>query len=357
MSIIGHLDMDAFFAAVEERDKPHLRGKPIVVGSDPAEGRGRGVVATANYVARQFGIHSAMPITQAWQLAETARRKGALETIWITPRGGRYGEVSRRIMAIISEFVPEFEQTSVDEAYLELSFTESYERAGEICKKIKEAIREKESLTASMGIGPNKLIAKIASDWEKPDGFTVVEEKDAEKFIEPLPIRRIPGVGPKTEIFLRARNIRIIKDAKNMTQAELAELLGKSGADLYWRVRGVDHAPIRSDYETKSLGEQETFDRDTLDAAVLSGRLKMICQNVTRELSNNGFRQFGRVVLTVRFSNFETKTRSRTLLNSMRTASELEFEMWKLFLPFLDDRENPGRRLIRLLGVRVEKLA
>ena len=174
MRIIGHLDMDAFFAAIEERDHPELKGRPVVVGADPAGGKGRGVVATANYPARVYGIHSAMPISRAWQLAEAARRRGRPATAFVRGSHRKYGEVSGRIMAILHHFAPVVEEASIDEAYLDLSFAGSFEAAAEICRSIKAEILAKERLTASMGLGPNKMVAKIASDFQKPDGLTVV---------------------------------------------------------------------------------------------------------------------------------------------------------------------------------------
>ena len=195
--IIGHLDMDAFFASVEERDNSRLAGSPLVIGSDPEEGRGRGVVSTANYKAREYGIRSALPISTAWRLSEAARAKGLPPATFLEVDMHRYSEASQRIMAIIRRHAEHVEEASVDEAYFDLSFADSYERAAEIAHAIKDEIRTRERLTASVGIGPNKLIAKIASDKNKPDGFLVVRDNEAETFLAPMAIRKIPGVGPK----------------------------------------------------------------------------------------------------------------------------------------------------------------
>ena len=194
MHIIGHLDMDAFFAAVEEQDHPEWQNVPLVVGADPKNGRGRGVVSTANYPARRYGIHSAMPISRAWALAEAAKRRGETETIFVTPNFPRYSEVSRRIMTLIGRHVPLIQKVGVDEAYLDLSFCHFFPRAAALSRTIKEAIKAQEGLTASVGIGPNKLVAKVASDFQKPDGLTVVTAEEAEGFLAPLPIRKIPGL-------------------------------------------------------------------------------------------------------------------------------------------------------------------
>jgi DNA polymerase IV (archaeal DinB-like DNA polymerase) len=356
MHIIGHLDMDAFFAAVEERDHPEWQNVPLVVGADPKEGRGRGVVSTANYPARRYGIHSAMPISRAWALAEAAQRRGEPETIFITPNFPRYSEVSRRIMTLIGRHVPHIQKVGVDEAYLDLSFCHSFPRAAALSRTIKAAIKAQEGLTASVGIGPNKLVAKIASDFQKPDGLTVVTAEEAEDFLAPLPIRTIPGVGPKTEQFLARHRIRTPADLKRFSPEELERLLGKWGLALYDKVRGRGSAVLRTAREPKSIGEQETFAEDTEDLEFLFERLWAMCRSVLHSLAEEGFQIFRTVVVTVRFADFETHTRSHTLSQPAGSLRVLQFEAMKLFMPFLDRRENPHRKLIRLLGVRLEKL-
>jgi len=354
--IIGHLDMDAFFAAVDERDRPDLRGLPIVVGADPLGGRGRGVVSTANYKAREYGIHSAMPITKAWRLSEAARAYGKPPAVFVRPNFQRYSEVSERIAAILRSHAPAIEQSGIDEAYLDLSFAGTFAEAETICRKIKEEIREREGLTASVGIGPNKLVAKIASDFRKPDGLTVVEETEAEAFLAPLPVRKIPGIGPKTEAFLKSRGIGIVEEFKKIPRDRLQELFGKWGWEMYDRIRGRDDSPVQERYEPKSVGEQETFLKDTRDPDFLMERIALMCRNVARRFPEEGFKTFRTVVLTVRFGDFETKTRSHTLAAPASSVNELESEAMKLFEPFLDRRENPESKLIRMIGVRVEKI-
>lgn len=354
--IVAHLDMDAFFAAIEERDTPALRGLPLVVGADPRGGEGRGVVSTSNYKAREYGIHSAMPISTAWRLSEAARRKGKPPVTFVSVDMKKYAAVSEQVMAIVRRCVPVVEQASIDEAYGDLSFTGSYEAAEALCRKLKEAIRSEERLTASVGIGPNKLIAKIASGMHKPDGFTVVREEEAESFLAPLPVRAIPGIGPKTEVVLAKRGIRLVKDLKQFSYHQLEAMFGKRGLDLYEKVRGQDESSIEEFYEPKSVGEQETFDRDTLDSNFLVEQLATMCQDVIGRLRAEGFTHFRTVVLTVRFADFETKSRSRTLPALTGEETVLRREALKLLMPFMDRRENPRRKLIRLLGVRVEKL-
>ena len=263
--IIGHLDMDAFFAAIEERDNPRLKGLPIVVGADPMDGKGRGVVSTANYQAREYGIHSALPITLAWQMSQKAKREGKPEAVFLDVNFGRYSLVSKKIMKILNKYSPLLEQASIDEAYFELSHLKNYNEAKKICEKIKKEIQKQERLTASIGIGPNKLIAKIASDIQKPDGLTIITDKQKEKFLEPISVRKIPGIGPKTEIILNRLEIYKIADLKRYAASQLEQILGKRGIDLYYKARGIDKNLLSEEYKRKSIGEQETFQKDTLD--------------------------------------------------------------------------------------------
>lgn len=356
MRIIAHLDMDAFFAAVEERNRPRLKGRPIVVGSDPEDGNGRGVVSTANYKAREYGIHSAMPISRAWELSEKAKRDGRPAAVFIGGSFREYAEVSKNIFSIVGNYVSSFEQSSVDEGYLDLSFTKNYKAAENLAKKIQKEIKTKEKLTCSIGIGPNKLIAKIASDFKKPAGLTVIKEDEAEIFVEPLPIRKIPGIGPKTESLLNKNGIKTVKDLKKLSKEEMKSMLGKWGIDLYEKARGRDITPI-SGYEiAKSIGEQETFQKDSSDFNFITDRIKIIAGNVFKAFKKSGFQTFKTIVVTVRFSNFETKNRSHTLSQPEKDLKTLEFEAIKLLYPFFDKRENPQKRKIRLIGVRIEKI-
>ncbi|HET8760359.1 MAG TPA: DNA polymerase IV [Nitrospiria bacterium] len=354
--IIAHLDMDAFFAAVEERERPHLKGLPIAVGADPMDGKGRGVVATANYPARVYGLHSAMPITQAWRRSEWARRQGKPAVVFLRPHFEQYRETSGRIRAIVERHASSIEQAGIDEMYIDLSTAGTYERAQAIAIAIKRDIATEEHLTASIGIGPNKLIAKIASDARKPDGLTVVEDTDAEAFLAPLSVRKIPGIGPKTEITLRQQGITKVQDLKRFSEAELVERFGKWGRALHERVRGRDEDPVQESDEVKSIGEEETFLRDTLDARMLMEHLKAMARDVVARLTEAGYASFRTVVIKVRFADFETKSRSHTLPRPTTSGKDLEVEAMKLFLPFLDRRENPRRKLVRLIGLRVEKL-
>jgi DNA polymerase IV (DinB-like DNA polymerase) len=328
----------------------------VVVGADPADGRGRGVVSTANYPARVYGIHSAMPISTAWKLAEAARRRGQPGTIFTRGSYQKYREVSGRIMAILHHYAPVVEEAGIDEAYFDLSFTGSFDQAANLARRIKGEILDKEKLTASIGLGPNKLIAKIASDFQKPDGLTVVTQAEAEEFLAPMVVRKIPGIGPKTEKYLALLGIKTVQDLKRFSPEELQERFGAWGPQLFERIRGRHDSPLVTSWEPKSVGEQETFAKDTKDLEFIFSRLWVLCREVHRRFSAGGFATYRTVVITVRFADFETFTRSHTRAEPAATLRTLIFEAMKLLMPFLDRRENPKHKLIRLIGVRVEKL-
>lgn len=356
LRIIAHLDMDAFFAAIEERDTPAFRGVPLVVGADPLGGKGRGVASTSNYLARAYGIHSATPISIAWRLSEAARRAGKPPVTFVSVDMQKYAQVSRKVIQIVRGLIPSVEQASIDEVYGDVSWTGSYEEAERLCRRLKAEIQSEEQLTASIGIGPNKLIAKIASGWRKPNGLTVVREEEAEAFLSPLSIRVIPGIGPKTEGILKAKGIKIVTDLRALTVNQLEVLLGKRGVDLYEKVRARDDSPVEEYSEPKSIGEQETFESDTLDSHTLLNQLDGLVRGVIDRLHHEGFHSFRTVVLTVRFADFVTKSRAHTLAMPSDELALLKLEAMKLMLPFLDRRENPHQKLIRLVGLRVEKL-
>ncbi len=361
--IVLHLDMDAFFASVEERDKPRLRGLPIVVGADPKGGAGRGVVSTANYKAREYGIKSAMPISEAWRKSEIAFQEGKPRAIFLEGSFRRYAEVSEEIMNYLRSLGGTVEQASVDEAYIELNPKSEYRNskhddwkyAEEKAREIKEHIKKKQGLTCSIGIGPNKLIAKIAAGREKPDGFTIVRSEQVQDFLDPLSAKEIPGIGPKSYEALERHGVKTIRDLRTLSEGKLNELFGKWGSEMFRKARGIDDSPLVEEREAKSIGEQETYERDTLDPNFLVGRLKELSAAVAKRLKSEGF-SFRTVSIIVRFADFETKTRAHTIAAPANDVKTIEREALGLFLPFLDKRENPQKKLVRLLGVRVEKL-
>ena len=298
----------------------------------------------------------ALPISRAWRFSEEAKRRGQPEAVFLGVNHRRYTEVSQRIMALVRRHSPLVEEASIDEAYFDLSFAGSFDAAAAVCRQIKKEIREQERLTASIGIGPNKLLAKIASDFRKPDGLTIVPPAEGESFLEPLPVRKIPGIGPKTEERLARQGIRCVRDLKKFSPEELQKKFGKWGLDLYDRIRGRHDTPLREEYEPKSVGEQETFGTDTRDLNFIFERLLRMCQNVRQRLLAEGFQAFRTVVVTVRFADFDTRSRAQTLTAATGSLNRLQFTAMKLFMPFLDHRENPRRKQLRLIGVRLEKL-
>jgi DNA polymerase IV (DinB-like DNA polymerase) len=254
-----------------------------------------------------------------------------------------------------------FEEASIDEAYLDISALGDFACAREHMVRLKETIREREGLGCSVGIGPNKLVAKIASGHQKPDGLTLIEPERAQVFLDPLPVRVIPGIGPKSEQFLHAKRIRTIQQLRGVPEAALSEWFGKWGARLYETARGIDDAEVSNEWTRKSLGEQETFDQDTRDPSVITERLDAMATRIIEKLRHNEFSGFRTVTLTVRFSDFQTHNRSRSVKAGIRLDDAdallaLKRQALDLLLPFLDGRENPRNKAIRLIGLRVEKL-
>lgn len=362
--------MDAFFAACEERFNPQFAGKPVVIGADPKAGRGRGVVSTANYPARAYGIRSAMPISRAWQLAECAKKQGKTAVVFLGGNHALYEEVSARIMAILASAADwegagagsaatrkrKFEQASIDEAYLDVTSKGNFREARRLAAALKEKIRAQEGITASVGVGENKLVAKIASDFKKPDGLTVVEPGRAAEFLAPLPVRALPGVGPKTEVELAAKNIRTVGDLRRIPRADLGQWFGKWGTGLFEKARGRSDDPVEAIRAVKSVGAEETFEKDASSAGFVLDRARAISAEVWERLAEEQVRSFRAVVLKVRFADFETLTRACTFKNPASRKEALSEAVLKMLLPFLDARGNPKRKRIRLIGVRAEKL-
>jgi DNA polymerase IV (DinB-like DNA polymerase) len=357
MGIVAHVDMDAFYASVEERYNPELRGRPVVVGADPKDGSGRGVVTAANYAARKYGIRSALPISRAWRLAAVARRRGHPEAIFVRGNHALYRDVSDRIMAIVARGADAFEEASIDEAYLDLSSLGDVDRARAHATALKAEVLAREGLTCSVGIGPNKLVAKIASDFKKPDGLTVIREADVQAFLDPLRIRVVPGIGPKTEAFLHERRIRAVGDLRGVPLTQLTDWFGKWGRDLWQKAQGLSDDPVSNAWERKSVGEQETFDEDTLDPAFILDRARLMAAEVHRRFLSAGFQAFRTVTITVRFAGFVTRNRSHTGALPFHSEMELCEEVRRLLEPFFGAQENPKAKKIRLIGVRVEKLS
>jgi DNA polymerase-4 len=332
--------MDAFYAAVEQRDRPELRGKPVVVGADP---RGRGVVAAASYEARRFGIHSAMPIGRAYRLCPQAA--------FLPVDMPKYCRVSSAIMEILGEFSPLVEPLSLDEAFLDVTASRAlFGPAVEVARRIKARIKDAVGLTASAGVAPSKLVAKIASDLRKPDGLVEVRPGEEAAFLRDLPIARLWGVGPVGETALAALGVRTIGQLAAMSRQALARRFGAHGAQLSDLARGRDERPVVPWEESKSIGAEETFERDTTDRARLRATLYAQADRVAAELRAQGLR--GRTVtLKLRYGDFRTLTRRRTVAAPTADGDGIFQQAWEALL-----RLAP-REPVRLVGLSVSGLA
>ena len=330
--------MDAFFAAVEQRDRPELRGQPVIVGADPRGGRGRGVVSTASYEARRFGVGSAMPISEAWRRCPHG--------VFVHPDMEKYSRESERIMEVFQRFTDLVEPVSIDEAFLDVTGSERAMGTGEeIGRRLKAAIREETELTASVGVATSKLVAKVASDMRKPDGLVVVPPGTEAAFLAPLPVRRLWGVGPKMEETLAKLGVVRIGDLAALDPGRLERRLGAHGHDLQRLARGEDDREVTAQSaDAKSLGQEHTYDRDTADAARVRATLLALADGVAGRLRSHGLRA-RTVTLKYRDEDFQTRTHARTLKEDtdsgnvlFRTASELFAEVHR------------GKK-VRLLGI------
>ncbi|HWN89885.1 MAG TPA: DNA polymerase IV [Verrucomicrobiae bacterium] len=298
---IVHVDMDAFYASVEQRDRPELHGLPVIVGADP---RGRGVVSAASYEARRFGVHSAMPISRAFRLCP--------EGAFLPVDMDKYARVSAEVMAILAEFTPLVEPLSIDEAFLDVTASGALWGDGAaIGRQIKLKIRSRVSLTASVGVAANKFVAKVASELEKPDGLVVVAPGEEGDFLSPLPVGRLWGVGKVAGAELQAMGILTIGQLAQTPAAHLKARFGPHGPDLLQLARGLDDRPVEPDAAPKSMGAEETFERDTRDVELVRATLRGQSERVARELRAGGYA--GRTVtLKLRFADFSTITRAQT---------------------------------------------
>ncbi|MFO1541031.1 MAG: DNA polymerase IV [Chloroflexota bacterium] len=337
---ILHVDLDAFFAAVEQRDRPELRGRPVVVGgSDPTR---RGVVSAASYEARRFGVRSAMPLRTAHRLCPDA--------VFLPVDGARYAAVSRAVMAILRRFSPLVEQVSIDEAFLDVAGTEALHGSPEaVARAIRAAIASEERLTASVGVAGSRLVAKIASDLRKPDALVVVPAGTEADFLAPLPIGRLWGVGEKTRAALAELGVRTIGDLAALPEDVLLRRLGANGPLLLGRARGVDPTPVGTGEAAKSVGHEHTFPEDTSDAEAIDRTLLALADGVARRLRTGGVRA-ATVTVKVRDATFATHTRQRTLAAPTDDAAELRAIAAALAAPLLR-----GAR-IRLLGIAASGL-
>jgi DNA polymerase-4 len=340
---IIHLDMDAFYASVEQLDHPAYRGKPVVVGADPRGGAGRGVVAACSYEARKFGIRSALPISRAYRLCPIA--------VFVRPRGDRYAEMSDRIFAILREYTDLMEPLSIDEAFLDVTASQRlFGPAAEIGRALKARIRAELGLVASIGLAPNKFLAKVGSDLGKPDGFVVVAPGQERAFLDPLPISRLWGVGPKTEVRLNQMGFQTIGQIARTPLATLEDTLGQGGRDLWELANGLDGRSVEPEQESKSIGAEHTFAEDTADREQIRRTLLELSDRVGQRLRREEVLAGG-VTLKFRDHRFHTVTRAAALDQPTDVGDTLFREACAL----LGKVEWRGSQ-VRLLGVTATRL-
>ncbi|MEJ2552514.1 MAG: DNA polymerase IV [Gammaproteobacteria bacterium] len=339
MRRILHLDMDAFFTAIESRRHPEFKDKPLVVGGRGDPNR-RGVVATASYEARRFGIHSGMPLRTAFRLCP--------EAIFLPVDFQRYEAVSAQIKAIAREYSPVVEDAGIDECYLDISQVET--SALSLAQELKRRIKDATGLSCSIGIAPNKLVAKIASDMHKPDGVTIITGKDIEERIWPLPVRRLLGVGPKTEARLKELHICTIGDLAAVPVATLIARFGPAHGEYLRRAaRGIDDSPLVTHWEPRSMGRETTFEADISDRQVLAATLLRLTRAVVRRMQQEGY-HCRRVTVILRYADFETHTHSLPLpapTDDGEIIQETALDCLHLF---------PLTKKLRLVGIRLGEL-
>lgn len=339
---ILHVDMDAFYASVEQRDNPELAGKPVVVGG----GSNRGVVAAASYEVRQFGVRSAMP------MAEATRRCPQL--IRVPPRMAHYKAISRQIFDVFREITPLVEGLSLDEAFLDVSACRALHGSGlEIAHRIKRTIRERTGLTASVGVAENKLVAKIASDLDKPDGLVVVTAENCREILDPLPVAVIPGIGKQTLARLQRINVQTIADLRRSPDRDLEPIFGRYTRRTRERAGGIDNRPVCSDRAEKSISSEETYDIDLNDRADMERELLRLAESTTQRLRKATL-QAGTVHVKIRQSDFQTCTRQKSLRPPVNNTDQIFRVACELLGTWLES--NPDAR-IRLLGVGTSRLS
>jgi len=339
--IIAHLDMDSFYASVEIRSNPALVGLPVVIGADPMQGKGRGVVSTCSYEARAYGLHSGMPISRAYQLCPTA--------VFIPPSMSTYVRVSARIMHLLQSIAGKIEQVSIDEAYLDLSDNLTYEKAAQHASDLKQVIREHEGLTCSVGLAPSRTYAKMASELHKPDGMTIVPLSDLAPFISPLPVGAIPGIGKKSAQSLIDAGILTVGDIARTDIQVLQDMFGSHAVRLLHIAGGHDREGLRESGQKKSVSREHTFLTDSTDADKILGNMHQMILSLCYELEERSM--YSRTIgIRIRYPGFITKTKSVTLMQPTREVRAIEKAVDALFA------EMWALEPVRLIGVRCSGL-
>ncbi|MBN2733641.1 MAG: DNA polymerase IV [Methanomicrobiaceae archaeon] len=337
--IILHIDMDSFFASVEVREDEMLRNLPVIIGADPKGGIGRGVVSTCSYEARKYGIHSAMPVQIAYRLCPGA--------VFLPVNMPLYKEVSKSVMNIIKKYSDKFEQVSIDEGYLDLTHLSSFEAAEQVAKEIKKDIFDSEKITCSIGLAPSKVVSKIASDFKKPDGLTVVRPGNISSFLNPMPVGKIPGVGKRTQDILKTAGIITVKDLLEYDIQGLISLIGRHAADLKIYASGTDKREVLQRGFQKSIGRERTYQTDTRDREAIIATVEKICDEIKEKIASKKI-HFKTITVKIRYAGFITHTKSVTLRHYTEDTEKLFSLAIKLINEYPEDKTP-----VRLVGVSV----
>ncbi len=335
--------MDAFYSSIEQRENPSLSGKPVIVGADPKGGKGRGVVAGCSYEARRFGVHSAQPISLAYRLCPNG--------IYVRPNFTLYEQASEQVMELLRKFTDKLEPMSIDEAFIDMTGkVTGFDEAASLAAKIKAEVRKKAQLTCSVGVAPNKSVAKIASDFKKPDGLTVVPPNKVREFLAPLPVGKISGIGKKSSEVLGHLGIMTIGDLAATHPSRLAEFFGKYGTRLWQVASGIDEDEVVTSYSAKSISSETTFEEDVADRRKVMEAFASLIDDVHSRVLSQKF-LYRTVGIKVRLEDFTTITRAKTHARYTNDKSVIAEYVRKLFSEF-----EQSRKKIRLVGVRVANL-
>jgi DNA polymerase IV (DinB-like DNA polymerase) len=335
--------MDAFYSSVEQRQSPDLKGKPVIVGADPRGGSGRGVVAGCSYEARRFGVHSAQPISQAFRLCP--------QGVFLHPNYALYDEVSEQVMQVLRPFATKFEQISIDEAFMDITGAAySFQEAENLAKEIKQKIREQTQLGCSIGIAPTKSVAKIASDFKKPNGLTIIPPEHVREFLALLPVNKISGVGKKGEEALKQIGVSTIGELSLTDPSKLQDTFGKSGIRLWQIANGIDEEPVVTSYSIKSISAETTFEEDLAEKSKVTDSFQSLIDDVHARLLSQDM-LFRTVGIKIRLEDFSTFNREKSSSRFTNDKTLIEDCVKNLFNEF-----NISTKKFRLLGVRVSNL-
>ena len=337
---ILHCDIDCFYAAIEVRDNLDYKGKPLVIGADPKEGKGRGVVLTCSYEARKYGIRSATPISKAYKLYPDA--------IFLKPNFEKYIKASKEVMSIIKSYSKEFQQGGLDEAYIDVSeICSNFDEVRTIAEKIKHEVIEKVGITISIGCASTKSIAKIASDYNKPDGLTVVEPENVTAFLKDLDITCISGIGKKTKLYFYDKGIRTIGDVIKIPLYKMIELFGKYGKWVWEVAQGLDNRPVKEFHHVKSISKERTFYEDTDNYNSILSTFEQICETLTKKTVKHDI-SYKTITIKIRFEGYQTYTRSKTFTYPIQDKFIVFATILELYQKF-----SSMKKKIRLVGIKL----